>query len=56
MLHWYFMLIVMGTPIQFGPFNEEKCNFISEKYFITFEREILEGKVLKVECWRVAGA
>jgi hypothetical protein len=56
MLHWYFMLIVMGTPIQFGPFTEEKCTTVSEKMFSAFDYEIQVGKILKVECWRVVGA
>ena len=56
MMHWYFMLIVMGNPVQFGPFTEEKCNFISERYSVIFKDEITEGKISKVECWQIVGA
>lgn len=57
MLYWYFMLIVMGTPVQFGPFiNEEYCEAKSEKMFIAFDYEIQIGKILKIECYRVTGA
>lgn len=57
MLHWYFMLIVMGNPVSFGPFySEERCELASERMFISFEREIQVGKIVKVECWKVTGA
>ena len=56
MLHWYFMLIVMGTPVQFGPFTEERCMILSERMFSAFAQEIETGKIVTVECWKVSGA
>lgn len=55
-MYWYFMLIVMGFPVQFGPFTEEKCSVLSERFSVIFEKEIQEGKIIKIDCWEIVGA